>query len=406
MNEQQTNQTCPKCNANIKSNSKFCPNCGTNLEEQTPQITTRQCPNCKTEIPVQNKFCSKCGQNLDVIETIDNNLQVNGLDESKFMYFNLSEEQILTTMIENELKANNETNKFSTPALEKKKNIFTIAYGIIMFICLCLYYFHTARGIIYTIMALSTIIYFCLVKNYNIAKFIKKEVKARPDEKISYIVASIVSGKINNSFQKTMRIIGLALVFVLPIFIFFEPHIIYERQADDYVIRFYTLGSIKNDKILEISSTYKGRNVVGIRGDVFSNVNTIEEVILPDTIVEIRGEAFMNAKRLKRINLPPKITEVKGSTFEGCSQLEEIDIPEGVTRIGGSAFRDCYSLKTATIPATVREIRSSAFRNTALTKVCYSSSAYVDSRAFKDVYGLRRYYHENNCEGEYSNYYE
>ena len=92
---------------------------------------------------------------------------------------------------------------------------------------------------------------------------------------------------------------------------FFE----YDDNLDGYVIRFYTIGWLENDKELEIPEEYKGEDVVGIRGDVFANVKTLEKVVLPDTIKEIRGQAFQYA-----------------------SNLEEINIPEGVTEIGRAAF--------------------------------------------------------------------
>ena len=48
-----------------------------------------------------------------------------------------------------------------------------------------------------------TIIYINSVKNYSLLKYLHKEVKARPDEKIGYIVSSVMAGKINNASYKS-----------------------------------------------------------------------------------------------------------------------------------------------------------------------------------------------------------
>lgn len=48
-------KTCPTCNYNNKTNSKFCSNCG-------KQFTLAQfCKNCGNKFENQEKFCSECG---------------------------------------------------------------------------------------------------------------------------------------------------------------------------------------------------------------------------------------------------------------------------------------------------------------------------------------------------------
>lgn len=47
--------TCPKCNHEVLSSSKFCPNCGFNLNAVT------SCPNCGAHVSAGSKFCANCG---------------------------------------------------------------------------------------------------------------------------------------------------------------------------------------------------------------------------------------------------------------------------------------------------------------------------------------------------------
>ena len=172
---------------------------------------------------------------------------------------------------------------------------------------------------------------------------------------------------------------------------------IFEPYEQGYTLRFYTNGLFEKDTYLKIPDTYKGKPVLQIRGDVFKNVSSLEEVIIPDSIIEIRGGAFKNCIGLEKVTLSKNITEIKGNTFENNYSLKSIIIPDGVVRIGGSAFRNDYSLVSAIIPESVTEIGSSAFRNTALTNVCITKNAMVNTRAFKETNVIIKYY-EDNCE--------
>lgn len=408
---------CGKCNSPLRSDDIFCTNCGQKIEFKG--VLT--CSKCKRKLPPGNNYCIQCNQyayglayeNIQiktcscgatiasgnsyctncgqaVNTTLNDSFSTSTntrIDLNELIYFNMTEEQIINKIIIDELSKNDCNDKTSITALEKKKNIFTIVYGIILFICISLVFFHTKLNILAIVFFISTIIYINVIRKYNIVKYLSKEVKSRPDEKISYIVASVCSGKISNFKHKIFRYILLVLIFISTLLIFRKPYVIYEKQENEYVVRFYTLGAFKNDKELVIPSEYNGKPVVGIRGDVFAGVKTIEKVVLPNTIKEIRGGAFKNATNLKQINLPDQITEIKGNTFEGCKSLVEINIPDKVTRIGGSAFRECHELSKVKISenSNLKEIGSSAFRRCyKLSKIKLPSDVNVNSRAFKE----------------------
>lgn len=52
-------KNCNKCNAEIKSSSKFCPECG---EKQEAVKKTKHCTACGAEVKANAKFCSECGE--------------------------------------------------------------------------------------------------------------------------------------------------------------------------------------------------------------------------------------------------------------------------------------------------------------------------------------------------------
>ena len=282
----------------------------------------------------------------------------------------------------------------------------TAIYCVILLLIVFLYVsYHTNILLIFLALIVLTIIFLKIISKSGLKKHLIKEVKSRPDEKVSYVIASTLSSQGCNKFLGLgIRLVFIIITICLPFILFKEPHLVYEKVANGYNLRYYTLGLLKNDKVVEVPSKYKGENVIGIRGDTFENVYFLEKVVLPETIEEIRSGAFKNCPQLKEINIPSKVKVIAAGTFQSCSSLQKIVIPEGVTRIGGSAFRYCSSLTEVTIPKTVTEIGSSAFRETGLSRVCIPQSAYVNERAFKGTYANITYY-ENDCKLTGETYY-
>lgn len=340
----------------------------------------------------------------------------------------------------------------SVAAVSFKKFITKVIFSIISFVVLLYVFLYHDHYIIVSIIEIIAFIVTIIVsKKFNEISYLAKQIKASPDDNMDYIITGLLQ---NGKGKKTVyNLLSIALVicaFGLPFLIFNKPVLLYESSADGYVIRYYSL-SLNPEENISIPAEYKGKKVVGIRGDVFKNMSTIRTVELPDTITEIRGGAFQNCKNLENINMPSnltyiggyafantkltsviipdsvteirggafsnvstlrkvqlssKITEIHGSTFE-YTGLVNIDIPNGVTRIGGHAFHGCSSLRTATIPESVREIGSSAFRDcTSLQEVTISRSCSVNERAFKNSGTTIYYYGESrtNESPEYNSY--
>lgn len=354
--------------------------------------TKINCSKCGEVIVSGNSFCINCGTkspiNNNNVLTLPSGSQGSAFGAAKIFGYNMSEEQMVEEIIKREMSKTGQGYDIPIVGVEKRKNILTFIYAIILTICVSLFFFHSNTVLLIFVFLIVTIIYLCVMKNYNLLKYLKKEVKSRPDEKIGYIVSTVLEGKTSSGSYKFIRYVLLIIAIIIPLFIFKSPHVIYEMNTtlDGYVIRFYTIGWLENDTKLEIPSEYEGKSVVGIRGDVFANVHTIEKVVLPDTIKEIRGGAFKNAVNLEEINLPEGISEISGETFQNCYSLKEITIPDSVTRIGGHAFRDNSSLSKVNISANskLKEIGSSAFRDCyKLKKIYLPRNIDVNERAFK-----------------------
>lgn len=415
INSKTTNKiVCPKCGYEMAEGNIRCSKCGESLKEVKPIAPKKYvCDVCKSESTEEIKICRSCGSDkISVVEEEKTNLPsaeegtpIDKNNYANYLYSN-SEYILMKDYIGEELKKTTIEKSQSLTGLEIRRTIMTIIYCVILLLVSLLYVsYHTNLFLIIIVLIVITVIFSTLMSRSGLTNYLAKEVKSRPDEKVSYVIASTLSNqKCNKYIGLSFRILLLVATIVIPFIVFKEPHLVYEKVENGYNLRYYTLGLLKHDKVLEIPSQYNGENVVGIRGNVFENVYSIERVILPETIEEIRGEAFMGCTRLREINLPHQITEIHGGTFQNCSSLQKIVIPYGVTRIGGSAFRYCSSLTDVTIPSTVTEIGSSAFRETGLSNVCISENAYVNERAFKGTDVAINYY-ENGCisTGDYYN---
>lgn len=74
--------------------------------------------------------------------------------------------------------------------------------------------------------------------------------------------------------------------------------------------------------------------------------DTVEKIIIPDSIKSLDSECFRSLKNLTEIKLPGDIKKIPARAFEGCSALASIDIPDSVKLYSKEAFRGCENLKT------------------------------------------------------------
>lgn len=364
---------CPKCGSNQIETAKFCSNCGADIanvvveKTDTKVLKDMYCEKCMIKVKGSDgDTCSKCGAKLVDAPAVVNAKEGTAVTLQEFGSLCLqSEDQYLTELISDELNKDAMYKGKTLSSIETRKTIMSAIYGVVVFLIVLLYVaYHVAFAFCTFLVIVLTIIYYLLVKKYNLKTYILKEVKSRPDEKISNITASILSSASNKkSLFLTIRIVIVGLFLLLPLILFSEPHLIYEKSSDGYVIRYYTLGIFKQDSEITIPEKHNGEKVTGIRGETFRSVTSLEKVVLPDTITEIRGGAFKYCRNLKEIKLPSKLKSIGGQAFTGCENLEEIEIPETVTEIGGEAFKDCKNLSSIKLPENITEIHGNTFEN-------------------------------------------
>lgn len=278
-----------------------------------------------------------------------------------------NDKELLETFIKKALKnaKMNQRTKMLPRELLKKKTIFCSILCALLFAYVCMIFFHFPI-LTYIIGAIILLILVTQTKKYNIISYLKKEVKARPDEKISNIVMSAKESLVEDNKKKAI-ICGIVASIVLPLIIFRSPVILYEKMEKGYGVRFYAFG-ITNFKTAEIPATYKGQPVISLRGNTFSNMPLLQEVKLPETITEIRGQAFKNDIFLKKVNIPQKLEYLGGGAFYNCASITSIILPDTLTTMGGEVFKNAHSLETIKLSENLTEIRGNSFEECASLK--------------------------------------
>ena len=279
--------------------------------------------------------------------------------------FSLSEEDCLESFLEREMNRIGLTDsKHLIPGeVLRRKNILSILFAVLLFLYLSLIFFHLSLAT-YALGLVILVVYWILTGRYKLMNYLKKEVKSRPQEKISNIVMQVQTSLVPD-YSGKFRLILSAAAIVAALFVFAKPHILYEKAENGYFVRFYTFG-VTNLTTASIPDTYNGEPVTGLRGNTFSNLPLLKEIDLPNTITEIRGQAFKNCRSLKQVTLPNRLTYLGGGAFYNCKSLKAIALPDTLTELGGETFYGCSALAAVKLSAGLTEIRGNTFENCSL----------------------------------------
>ena len=157
-----------------------------------------KCARCNAILQITDKFCPSCGEAFDgnnVIVSENSNTSVKvppkvAVHQSDFdTMYSLSEENLLEEFINKELtKAGiDKASKLIPSDILKRKKILNIIFSFLIFLYITLIFFHFP---IYTyiIGIVILFIFFIVTRKYDLMKYLKKQLKARPGEKISNIV--------------------------------------------------------------------------------------------------------------------------------------------------------------------------------------------------------------------------
>ena len=102
-------------------------------------------------------------------------------------------------------------------------------------------------------------------------------------------------------------------------------------------------------------------SVQAIRSYAFKDCSSLKALQLPYGITSLEEAVFANCFNLKEIKIPESVTTIKNMAFVNCRSLTSITIPDNVTSIGEFAFNGCSNLKSLYLPANLKTIGYAAF---------------------------------------------
>ena len=106
----------------------------------------------------------------------------------------------------------------------------------------------------------------------------------------------------------------------------------------------------------------------------FTNLLSLESVIIGDSVLSIGSSAFSGCESLTSVIIGKNVQTIGTGAFIYCA-FTEVVIPDSVTAIESYAFRECNNLTKVTIGNKVTKIAGNAFFfSSALTDIIYNGS--------------------------------
>ena len=139
----------------------------------------------------------------------------------------------------------------------------------------------------------------------------------------------------------------------------------YSLSDDETYYIVSDIGDCTESNII-IPSQHKGLPVKAVGSYAFFDCDSIESIVLPNSLIEIEDCAFYNCKSIETLIIPNSVITIGEEAFAYCESVKNLQIGENVESIGYGAFSHCISIESVDIPNSVSIIDDYAFSN------CYS----------------------------------
>ncbi|MBR2446388.1 MAG: leucine-rich repeat domain-containing protein [Clostridia bacterium] len=140
-----------------------------------------------------------------------------------------------------------------------------------------------------------------------------------------------------------------------------------------------------------IPETINGLPVTEIGEHVFSKDETLQHVVIPDTVTLIDMGAFTACLNLQTVEMSENVEVIGDGAFLGCHSLTEITLPETLHTIEECAFMSCRSLEHLEIPSSVRVLGDGAFWSSGMTELVIPEGiTVIPEAAFMSMKNLQK----------------
>ncbi|MGM9970296.1 MAG: leucine-rich repeat domain-containing protein [Anaeroplasma sp.] len=126
-----------------------------------------------------------------------------------------------------------------------------------------------------------------------------------------------------------------------------------------------------------IPNSYNSFPVIRISYRGFYDCESLESIIIPNTIVDIGEEAFSNCYNLNTVIFSNKTTNIGMWAFYNCRSLTSITLPSTIKSIGSAAFSNCISLSALYYDGDIENWCSIEFSNRLSNPMFYSNGIYM-----------------------------
>ncbi len=136
-----------------------------------------------------------------------------------------------------------------------------------------------------------------------------------------------------------------------------------------------------NEETVIVPDEIDGAPVTVIGERAFATNETVEHVILPDSVTVIQREAFAACSNLVSVKIPQNLQEIGDQAFTDCAALCELftdnfsstntgaNLPYSLHTLGEMAFSGCQSLKSVVIRPTLTNWGTQTFAVSGLQSV-------------------------------------
>jgi len=146
-----------------------------------------------------------------------------------------------------------------------------------------------------------------------------------------------------------------------------------------------------NSPKIIIPDEIDGKKVTKIGQNAFSELQTLNCVIIPPGVTSIEYYAFYACENLISVLISGTVKYVRAFAFAECKNLREVFMMDGVRKIEKQVFSRCTSLTTVAIPDSVDRIDETAFYDASKAVIYCSQGSYASifAQALEMSYALQ-----------------